>query len=299
MKMVSINISEYYHLKWPEWMSHLKSFGFNDMEIAINEIREREKIDEVLRLLQENNIKASAVHDWFHFFSPNDSEGIRAAQERLILDLEYTRILNSDKLIWYTGPNDHFQGDAALQELLKRLEPVLKRAEELNITLLLETEFVKDSCDPAASVKLLKKLFKLADTPFLACNYDAANLYVAGEEPFPYGYEELKPWIKYIHMKDSRELVEGAHLEENMKGYLLEGKKSAVSCALGEGAVNMHGLIEALRADNYKGYLSLELHIPRHPEAPLTNTFIQYPTFSIDYFQYVLINSRDFIRVSS
>ena len=137
---------------------------------------------------------------------------------------------------------------------------MLKKAEELNVTLLLETEFSKGSKDPAASIKLLRKLFTEAQTPYLACNFDAANLYVAGEEPFPYAYEELKPWIHYVHIKDVRRLVPDIHSIENMKGYLQEGMIDGVCCAIGEGAVNYAGLLEALKADGYDGYLGLLIY---------------------------------------
>lgn len=258
---VSINVSEYYHLEWPEWMRHLKGYGFRTMEIAINCVREPEKISQLKELIKENNITISSVHDWFHFFSTNTPEGIKEMQERLLMDLEYTRILDSDRLIWYTGGNNKYEGEAAVDELLKRIEPVIKRAAELKITLLLETEFVKDGFDPSASVQMLKKLFIKADSPYFACNFDAANMYAAGEEPFPYAYEELKPWIRYVHMKDIRELVAGIHSPENMKGYLQEGLKTCACCALGEGGVNMAGILNALKRDNYNGYLSLELHM--------------------------------------
>ena len=264
MKNVSINIEEYiYHLEWSEWMPHIKKFGFKCMEIAIGGNREPEKIDAFKKLIDKNGITVSSIHDYFHFFNPNDAEGIRAAQERLLKDLEYTRFLGADRLIWYTGSNDQFSGEVAVHELLDRLKPVLKRAEELKVTLLLETEFSKDGYDPAASVQLLKKLFMLADSPSLACNFDAANIYVAGEEPFPYAYEELKPWIRYVHIKDSRELVSGVHKLEDRKGYLQEGLKNATSCPLGEGAVNYTGLLHALKRDHYTGYLSLELHMKK------------------------------------
>jgi hypothetical protein len=107
----------------------------------------------------------------------------------LIEDLNYTNIIGGDKLIWYTDENNRFNGEATVSELLKRLEPVLKMATELEITLILETELYKNSGDPDASVKLLKQLFTHAGTKNLACNF-AANVYVAGEEPFPFAYKD-------------------------------------------------------------------------------------------------------------
>jgi Sugar phosphate isomerases/epimerases len=261
MKPISINTSEFYYLEWPKWMPHIKEFGFNCMEIAICDVREPDNIKEFSKLISDNKVEVSAVHDWFHFFSTNDEKEIKEMQVRLIKDLEYTHFLGADKLIWYTGENEKYQGEAAVKELIDRLKPVLKRAEELKITLLLETEFSKNGIDPAASVELLKQIFTRAGSPYLACNFDAANLYVAGVEPFPYAYEELKPWIRYVHIKDIRELVPGVHSIEDRKGYIQEGQKDGTCCAIGEGAINYTGLFKALKEDKFDGYLSMELHM--------------------------------------
>jgi len=126
----------------------------------------------------------------------------------------------------------------------------------------LETEFAVGD-DPAASVRLLKKLFTDARTPYLACNFDAANVYVAGEEPFPYAYEELRPWIKYVHVKDVKRLVAGVHSAESMKGKPQIGKIDAICCPAGEGAINHCGILNALKKDGYDGFISIELHMKR------------------------------------
>ena len=258
MRKISINTTDFSYLNWTERWPYLKSRGFKHLEVAT----EWSQNETVLGAIKNREITVSAAHEWFHFFTPNDAAGIEQMQRRLIENIERTRQLRTDKLIWYTGANDTYKGKKAVDELLRRLEPVLVKAQELNITLLLETEFSQGE-DPGASVKLLKKLFTDAKTPFLACNFDAANLYVAGEEPFPYAYEELRPWIQYVHVKDVRRFVPGVHSDESVKGWPQIGKVNAVCCAAGEGAVNHCGIFDALKKDGYDGYLSIELHMKR------------------------------------
>lgn len=267
---ISINTAEYYHLQWPQWMPHLKQYGFHYMEVASHNMRDDNQIRLISEMLILNNITVSAISDWFPFFEPNDTDGIKCAQNRLMKDLEYARMMGTDKIIWYTGSNHQLNDVAATDELLKRLKPVLKYAEKYGITFLLETEFAKSGSDPATSVALLKQVLSKANTPYLAVNFDAANLYVAGEEAFPHAYQELKPWIKYIHLKDVRELVSGVYSEEDMKGGLQWGKRKCVCCPLGEGAVNMSGLLKAVKDDGYDGYLSIELHMkPQYQDETL------------------------------
>jgi L-ribulose-5-phosphate 3-epimerase len=76
--------------------------------------------------------------------------------------------------------------------------------------------------------------------------WDPANAYVAGEQPYPHGYEMLpKDRIAHVHAKD-------CHLEGH----------TAVWGPLGTRSVDWKGQISALLRDGYKGWLSLETHWP-------------------------------------
>jgi L-ribulose-5-phosphate 3-epimerase len=78
----------------------------------------------------------------------------------------------------------------------------------------------------------------------LALVWDPANALVAGEDPFPGGYSLLpKHRIAHVHAKD-------CHMESDQP----------VWGPLGTRSVRWKEQMAALRADGYKGYVSLETH---------------------------------------
>ena len=83
--------------------------------------------------------------------------------------------------------------------------------------------------------------------PSLKVVWDPANARVAGEErPFPDGYRALPAGsIAHVHAKDCRVQDHKATWEQ-----------------IGDGEIDWPGQVEALVADGYKGYISLETHWP-------------------------------------
>jgi sugar phosphate isomerase/epimerase len=89
-----------------------------------------------------------------------------------------------------------------------------------------------------------ERLLNAVDHPNLKVVWDPANAYVSGETPFPDGYRRVAvDRIVHVHAKDCR--------TEN--GRLVWGP-------LGEGGIDWKGQIQALAADDYPGWLSLETH---------------------------------------
>jgi sugar phosphate isomerase/epimerase len=82
--------------------------------------------------------------------------------------------------------------------------------------------------------------------PSLQLVWDPANALVAGEDPFPHGYNLLpKGRIAHVHAKDCH----------------MEGDKP-VWGPLGTRHVKWKEQIDALLTDGYRGFISLETHWP-------------------------------------
>ena len=96
------------------------------------------------------------------------------------------------------------------------------------------------------------RVAKAVNSPFLKVVWDPGNALSAGEEPFPLGYEACKPWLKHVHIKD------GVLVNTKDHGEQLSW------CVVGEGVIDYIGQFNALRKDNYTGFISLETHyIPK------------------------------------
>ena len=80
--------------------------------------------------------------------------------------------------------------------------------------------------------------------PNLQMIWDPANALVAGESPFPGGYALIpRERLIHVHAKDCT-------VRDHTPAW----------CAVGDGAVDWRGQIDALERDGYMGWLSLETH---------------------------------------
>jgi sugar phosphate isomerase/epimerase len=102
--------------------------------------------------------------------------------------------------------------------------------------------------------------------PRFGVNYDPGNYYNAGIEGFPYAYELVRSHVFHIHAKDSTRWIPRVH--GSQRRVLHRGGGNVVCVPLGTGAVNWAGLADRLRADGYRGPVSLEPHNLPHEMAP-------------------------------
>lgn len=132
------------------------------------------------------------------------------------------------------------EGDAPemhRDEVIRRMKEFVKYAESKGVILLHENE--KDIYGDIA-----KRCFELLteiDSPNLRSVFDPANFIQCDEETYPYAYNLLKPFIQYIHIKDSDE------------------SKNIVPAGMGKGKIKE--LLSALKESGYNGFLSLEPHL--------------------------------------
>ena len=88
--------------------------------------------------------------------------------------------------------------EAARSEVLEKLERLIDLADSYSLTLCHENEAKIYGEDVEHCLDLVK-----AFDGRLKCVFDMGNFVLDGCEPYPYGYETLKDYIKYFHIKDS------------------------------------------------------------------------------------------------
>ncbi len=261
---ITLNTTEYGRMAWPERVAHLKRFGFTAFEVGTMPEKPLQDVRKLKKLLKNAGIAVAATHDWYHFFSPDDKSCMEEYERRFIANIERTIELDCDRLVWYTGENTSYPGEKGVGPLLDRLEPVLAKAETLGVQLMLETEFSDHGTDVAGTVAVLETLMRKANHKFLKVNFDAGNIYTAGEEAFPYAYRRLKEWIAHVHVKDVGLYDPSVHAEpcHKQKAHTSWGREvTAIPCPPGEGAINWDSLMRSFLRDGYKGHFSLEPHM--------------------------------------
>lgn len=127
--------------------------------------------------------------------------------------------------------------EAWRDEVHQRLRAMTGRAHKANITLLLENEKEIYGDTITRCVDLLQK----GNSHYLQAAFDPANFIQCGQTPYPEAYEQMRPWLRYVHVKDAR----------------LDGSVVAV----GEGVARWPELLHRLREDGYDGFFSLEPHL--------------------------------------
>ena len=122
-------------------------------------------------------------------------------------------------------------------EVLWRLRELTRRARHTNLTLLHENEKEIYGDTIAHCTDLLQSI----NDPNFQAILDPANFIQCEQTPYPDAYQELRPWLRYVHVKDA--LPDGTVV------------------AAGEGVAHWPELLQQLRADGYAGFLSLEPHL--------------------------------------
>jgi len=141
-------------------------------------------------------------------------------------------------------------------------EPV-EYAKKMGITI------VTENCNggQVTSNYLAAKLVKEFDTDILKILWDPCNAMYCTERPYPEGYEEGKPHIGHIHIKDAKIDIARASVEFRSLG-------------TGDMAPYLLDIAEALKKDNFQGIVSLEANY--RPEG---KDFIDGTRSSISHFR--------------
>jgi sugar phosphate isomerase/epimerase len=148
------------------------------------------------------------------------------------LGTSYIRIFS----FWKRGP--------LTMEIEERIADALmtpaRIAERAGVTLVLENEHACYLGTGAETARVIEKVGSSA----LKMVWDPGNAFMAGEQPFPSGYQAAAAHIGHVHVKD-------AHADES-------GKLSFT--VIGGGEIDYVGQFAALKESGYTGAISLETH---------------------------------------
>lgn len=163
-------------------------------------------------------------------FEPHLASFRRAIEIAKKLDCQYIRLFS-----FYVPVG---QADAYRPQVMERMKALLEAAKGQPVILLHENERHIYGDIPRRCRDILETLA----SPQLRMTFDPANFVIDGVRPFSEGYELLKDYIAYVHVKDA-----------------LMAEKRVVPAGQGDGQVRE--LLVALRQRGFDGFLSLEPHL--------------------------------------
>ncbi|MFK4296453.1 sugar phosphate isomerase/epimerase [Arthrobacter sp. GAS37] len=155
----------------------------------------------------------------------------RAVNAAQVLESRYIRIFS-----FYYG--EDVAVESIRDAVIERMRALADVAEESGVVLLHENE--KDIYGDIPERVL--DIIETVASPALKVAWDAANFVQVGVKPFDDGYAKLRPHLEYLQVKDA--------LFSN-----------ATVVPAGEGDGDVLRTVEALKADGYTGFASLEPHL--------------------------------------
>jgi len=167
------------------------------------------------------------------------TDPIAIESERLKTIGETARRLGTRNIRLFSFYPEHDVDEAALQLSIDRLGALSEIAGEQDLQLLLENEKGVVGDIPERCLRLMRAI----DSPQLRFIWDPANFVQCGAvDQVDRWWDELHPYVGYIHIKDAR-------LADN-----------SVTVA-GDGDGQLLKLLTRLRDSGYRGVLSLEPHL--------------------------------------
>ena len=149
-------------------------------------------------------------------------------------------------------------GDLNIDEIADSLKTLAVYAEKKGVILLVETNGF------FAKTQHMLELLEKVSSPAVKVLWDVHHPYRFYHEPVAETYAALKPYIQYLHIKDSSVDANGK-VQYQMMGY---------------GDVPIKEVVELLKADHFEGYICLEWlkRWCHHLEAP-SLIFPQYISY--------------------
>jgi sugar phosphate isomerase/epimerase len=165
-------------------------------------------------------------------FAPHLERFRRALHVAKVLDAPYVRVFS---FFIPTGEDPSVYRD----EVLGRMGTLAKEAEYAGVVLVHENEKEIYGDIPSRCLDILTRV----DSPALRAAWDAANFVQCGvDHPYQEGYDSLRPYVEYVHVKDA-----------------LAGSGTVVPAGEGDGEIRE--TISALHASGFDGFFSLEPHL--------------------------------------
>jgi sugar phosphate isomerase/epimerase len=165
-------------------------------------------------------------------FGPHLQRFHRALHAADVMRSPYIRVFS------FFIPEGHDPGDYR-EEVIERMGVLAGEAQRAGVTLVHENEKDIYGDVPSRCVDILADV----GSPALRAAWDAANFVQCGiDYPYTDGYESLRPYIEYVHVKDA-----------------LSGSGKVVPAGEGEG--QWPETLSALDASGFDGFFSLEPHL--------------------------------------
>lgn len=195
------------------------------------------ELEQIKTTLTRSNISVSSIGSPIGKIAITDDFADHLATFRRTMEI--AQFLNAPYIRMFSffipegdDPADH------RDQVMDRLNRIVQEADGSPVTLLHENEKHIYGDIPTRCLDILTEV----DSPQLRMAWDPANFVQCGVHPHTDGYESLRPFIDYVHVKDARRA---------------DGK--VVPAGQGDGEIRQ--TVRALQESGFDGFFSLEPHL--------------------------------------
>jgi len=220
-----------------------------------------ENINTTLNQLKEKNLRivcldTSCIFHDERKFEDSIEEGKATIDLAQKLEVPFIRVFG-DKI------PDREHKNKTIRQVARGLSELAEYAKGKDVCVLIETHG-----DFAASDNLLEVLSIVDKSKPIGVLWDINNPYVQFKESIHQTYKKLAPYIKHIHLKDTK---------------FVNGQEQL--CLVGKGDLPIAEALELLKKDGYSGWISFEWEKKWHPE--IEEPEIALPAF-VEYIKPLL-----------
>jgi sugar phosphate isomerase/epimerase len=198
--------------------------------------------------------------------SPSYLHGESTGEGRRLIEssIRIARDLGASRVNTYFGHGGDGDDEQAAERYAELVAPLLDRAEQAGVTLVLENEFDGFGHDPehydiSRRAASLRRLVEIVDHPAFRLNFDAANFACAGADVAG-AAALLAPHVGYVHVKDVIEVARGHDGVAAGWNTYTDGDNTYQTVELGLGIVPWREVLDSLAAAGYAGPFTLEPH---------------------------------------
>ena len=197
-------------------------------------------LEVIKSVVAQSGIRITAISPGIFKLPLRSKEMTRHRNELIVQSFKLARELGTDKIIIFgikRSPQDTGEEYRQVVEVLRDTAGLAGRE---GFTLLLENEAGWWADTGANTAQLVKDV----DREALKVNWDPGNAFLAGEEPYPSGFEAIRDKVANVHIKWA------ARDSRGVEHYLGSGR----------GYLDLEGQLHALAEDGYSGFISIETH---------------------------------------
>ncbi|ONK10492.1 sugar phosphate isomerase/epimerase family protein [Streptomyces sp. MP131-18] len=215
---------------------------------------------EVGAALQAAGLRVACVSSPSYLHGEETGSGRRLVES----SIRIARELGADRVNTYFGHGGDGDDRHAARTYAGLVAPLLDRAAEAGVRVVLENEFDGFGHDPehydiSRRAESLRYLVEVVDHPAFGLTFDAANFVCAGEEAAK-AAALLAPHVGYVHVKDVIRVAPGHDGAAAGWNTYTDGDHTYQTVELGTGEVPWDAVLDRLEAAGYDGPFTLEPH---------------------------------------